>query len=241
MCFLALAYKTLADYAVVVAANRDEFLDRPGTAPQRIRQGIVGGVDLQAGGTWLAVSARGLVAAVTNIGLERPRAEARSRGLLCLDASELAHADAAPELLRAAVAADPYGPFNLLVADARSAQLATWVDGRLAVRRLQPGLCVVGNGPAGGCDEPKLARALALIRPAPDVDQTLRMLTDVCRDHGTGGDGRDALCCHGADRGTLCSSLLALHDTDRWQHRYLHAQGPPCRAPYRDASHLLRA
>jgi len=124
MCFLALAYKTLADYAVVVAANRDEFLDRPGAAPQRIRQGIVGGVDLQAGGTWLAVSARGLVAAVTNIGLERPRAEARSRGLLCLDASELAHADAAPELLRAAVAADPYGPFNLLVADARPTALA---------------------------------------------------------------------------------------------------------------------
>src|SRR5260370_1069870 len=53
-----------------------------------------------------------------------------------------------------------------------------------------------------------------------------------------GGEAPD-VCIHGKDRGTVSSSLLALRQPLS-ESVYLHAQGPPDRAPYEDYSHLLR-
>lgn len=57
------------DAPLVVAANRDERLDRPALAMTVLTEGdprILGGRDEQAGGTWLAVNDRGVVAGLTN-------------------------------------------------------------------------------------------------------------------------------------------------------------------------------
>ena len=53
-----------------MAANRDEFLDRPAEGPalRSSRTGpIVAPRDLEAGGTWVGVSARGVFAGLTNL------------------------------------------------------------------------------------------------------------------------------------------------------------------------------
>ena len=67
MCFLALLHRIVPGHPIVLAANRDESLDRPGLPPSELVPGLWGGRDPRAGGTWLCVNSSGLVAAVANI------------------------------------------------------------------------------------------------------------------------------------------------------------------------------
>ena len=55
MCPIVFAWRPSHDIPLVLAANRDEFYDRPSLplAAWEDAPGIYGGRDLQAGGTWL--------------------------------------------------------------------------------------------------------------------------------------------------------------------------------------------
>jgi len=78
MCTLIVLHRCVPDKPLVVASNRDEFLDRPAEGPAlRVsRTGpIVAPLDLEAGGTWVGVSARGVFAGLTNL---RPTSEEQS-------------------------------------------------------------------------------------------------------------------------------------------------------------------
>jgi uncharacterized protein with NRDE domain len=85
MCLVVLAYKVHAKYPLIVAANRDEFLERPAKplhfwddAPH-----ILAGRDERAGGTWMGLSTAGRFAALTNYrDLKRPEVHGPSRGAL---------------------------------------------------------------------------------------------------------------------------------------------------------------
>ncbi|MBP8822544.1 MAG: NRDE family protein [Flavobacteriales bacterium] len=91
MCLIALAYKVHPHFPLIVAANRDEFLDRP-AEPARFwpeSPHLLAGRDLQAGGTWLGVTRAGRFAAITNHrDMRRPHAPGPSRGLLVKHALE---------------------------------------------------------------------------------------------------------------------------------------------------------
>lgn len=116
MCLVALALGVSERFPLVLASNRDEFYDRP-TAPMHWwdQQPMLAGRDLQGGGTWLGLSARGRLALVTNI--RRPgaqRADAASRGAIV------------PAWLASALATDEFwttlqvphfNGFNLLASD----------------------------------------------------------------------------------------------------------------------------
>ncbi len=68
MCLILFAYRCHPRYSLILAANRDEFYDRP-SAPARFwdtEPEILGGRDLKSGGTWLAVTREGRFAAVVN-------------------------------------------------------------------------------------------------------------------------------------------------------------------------------
>lgn len=117
MCTLLFAVAAHPRYALVVAANRDEFYARPSAAagwwldaPQ-----VFAGRDLQGGGTWLGVTRSGRWAALTNV---RDPSEARlgqrSRGELV---AGFLRADAAPEAYVAAIVGERYAGFNLVVGD----------------------------------------------------------------------------------------------------------------------------
>ena len=61
MCLILFGFKASKDYPIVLAANRDEFYDRP-TAPMsfwREQPSILGGKDLEQGGTWLGINKKG--------------------------------------------------------------------------------------------------------------------------------------------------------------------------------------
>lgn len=68
MCLIFLAVHTHPKYKLVLAGNRDEFYNRK-TAPAQFWEDypqVVGGRDLEAGGTWLGMSREGRIAMVTN-------------------------------------------------------------------------------------------------------------------------------------------------------------------------------
>jgi len=116
MCLIALAWKAHPRYPLIVAANRDEFYERP-TLPAHwwTDAPIFAGRDERGGGTWMGVSRAGRFAALTNVrDPSRQRGDARSRGLLV---SEVL---ADPRPLSDAIASQATGDYNgftLLAAD----------------------------------------------------------------------------------------------------------------------------
>ncbi|RII28976.1 MAG: hypothetical protein CXR31_03655 [Geobacter sp.] len=88
MCLILFAHECHPNYRLILAANRDEFYDRP-TAPAAFWEdepSLLAGRDLKVGGTWFGITATGRLAAITNYrdpAVHRPNAP--SRGLLVSD------------------------------------------------------------------------------------------------------------------------------------------------------------
>jgi uncharacterized protein with NRDE domain len=145
MCLILLALDCHPEYSLVLAANRDEFYDRP-TAPAGFwsdAPGVLGGRDLKAGGTWLAVNRRGRVAAVTNYRQgQRESVAPHSRGHLV---SEFLIGDtgAADFMDRVSREAERYNGFNLLAGDAGGMMYYSNREGR--IRSLKPAIYGLSN------------------------------------------------------------------------------------------------
>ncbi|MFP3343715.1 NRDE family protein [Halomonas sp. SIMBA_159] len=118
MCLITFTWAPGSRYPLRLAGNRDEFHARA-TAPLGAWHDLplLGGRDLEAGGTWLAANRHGVVAALTNVrdtALTTP-ANAPSRGELV--AGVLTSNDPAAWLdALANHHAERYAGFNLLVA-----------------------------------------------------------------------------------------------------------------------------
>jgi hypothetical protein len=132
---------------LLLAGVRDELFDRawqpPGWHwPDHPR--LIGGLDLQGGGTWLAVApAQRRVACVLNArGAMAPEASRRSRGVLPLLAAEQGK-------LENAGLAD-FDPFHLLSAEPERAVMWSWDGRELAERELGPGVHMVVNSGVDG-------------------------------------------------------------------------------------------
>lgn len=121
MCLLVLAWNVHPRYRLVLAANRDEYHERPADALARWPQpDILAGRDRRAGGTWLGLDRTRRFAVVTNFReLQRPRRSAPSRGRLI---PEYLETQQTPEsyLTRLETDAPGYSGFNLLVGDHES-------------------------------------------------------------------------------------------------------------------------
>jgi len=121
MCLIAFAWNAHPRWRLLLAGNRDEAHARP-SAPLA-RWGdlpIVGGRDLEAGGTWLGVGPAGRCAVVTNVRDPRDPQVGASRGLLATDFLAATTGAAVHAAGLASRAAD-YRPFNLLIFDAHDA------------------------------------------------------------------------------------------------------------------------
>jgi uncharacterized protein with NRDE domain len=145
MCLVLLLHDTHPDYRLIVAANRDEFYDRP-TLPAALwpdAPGLVAGRDLRAGGTWLGIDRTGRFAAVTNYRQgQREPAASRSRGHLVSDyligrMSPRAH------IARIQRDAEQYNGFNVIAGDAEE---VVYFSNREGVARvLAPGVYGLSN------------------------------------------------------------------------------------------------
>lgn len=145
MCLVTIAYKTHPDYPLLVAANRDEYHQRPTAAAQFWNEypDLLAGRDLQAGGTWMGITRGGRFAAITNH--RNPHTtplQPRSRGFLTLDF--LRGNTAAPLYLESLnTRAGEYAGFNLLLGDGGELWYLSNIERR--VQQLPPGIYSLSN------------------------------------------------------------------------------------------------
>jgi uncharacterized protein with NRDE domain len=88
MCLIFLSFNQHPDYPLIIAANRDEFYDRPASSMGLWPEypNILAGKDLTGGGTWLGVTKSGHFAMLTNYrDMANLKANAPTRGKLVLD------------------------------------------------------------------------------------------------------------------------------------------------------------
>lgn len=153
MCLIVIAIHSHPDYPLVIAANRDEFYNRP-TAPLSFWEDhpdVLAGRDTQGHGTWLGVNTRGRLAAITNY--RDPfliHAHAKSRGLLVSDF--LTSATASETYLKAiAGSGETYNGFNLIVGDIfdshhqLSPDLWWYSNKKNDILRINPGIHAISN------------------------------------------------------------------------------------------------
>ena len=197
---------------------------------------MIGGRDRSAGGTWMAANPAGLVAAVLNRpGSLGPAPGKRSRGELPLLALEHGSAAAAAAAI-AALPAEEWRPFNMLLADRREGFFLRGTGtGRPEAEPLPAGVSMITAHDPNDLSSPRTARHLPRFRaappPCPDredwsaweallADDTYKLSpAEALRVPPVGGFG------------TVCSSLLALGADGRLLWRF--AAGPAGATPFR--------
>lgn len=180
MCLVVLAIGQSEEYPLILAGNRDEFHARPTQKADwwSDKPNIVGGRDLQAGGTWLALHRSGRYATVTNFRDAQPVLPGfRSRGHLV---TEFLESDLPPLRYLEAIDGAAYAGFNLIVGDIHDAAFLSNRDG--GPRTLPAGLYGLSNelldGPWDKVRRSKGALTELLARNTANESTLLRLLDD---------------------------------------------------------------
>lgn len=210
-----------------IAANRDEMASRTWEPPAEYWPGICGGRDTLAGGTWLALNRSGVMATVLNrTGTLGPAPDKHSRGELPLLALREASAEAATNAI-AKLDAGNYRPFNMVLADARSAWFVRGLGaGHPEATSLPEGVSMITSGEVNDPSLPRITRHLPRFTAAPSTEWGA-MLAD------SSGERAEKLNIPAAENhgfGTICASLLILPRESAPVH--LFAAGPPGTAPF---------
>jgi uncharacterized protein with NRDE domain len=145
MCLLVFAWKVQPEYDLILAANRDEFLNRPARAATFWDEypELLAGMDIIGGGTWLGVTLDGKFSAITNyrdMTIHKP--DAPTRGHLPLDylkgvKAPMAYIDS----IRSD--ADRFNGFNLILGDKNSIWYYSNIED--VPRELGPGIYGLSN------------------------------------------------------------------------------------------------
>ncbi|MGH7924563.1 MAG: NRDE family protein, partial [Candidatus Binatus sp.] len=167
--------------------------------------------------------------------------DARSRGLLCLDALRRRTAAEAAEFA-ARERGSGYNPFNLLIVSRDQAFVAYNRGASIEVVALKPGLHLLSNLDVDDFECPKISASYGKFAALGEREDFQRdpigqraALGMLLADHNTQLDSRsgrpNALCLHLENYGTRSSSLIFMRgDTQEIAHYF--ASGPPCKASY---------
>jgi len=253
MCTIAILVE-VADAPLVIAANRDELYARPTRAPERIVDGIAGGIDELSGGTWLAIRRDGYFAAVTNQRvLEPPPPGLRSRGLAVRELAAAADQDAYVAALEPA----RYASMNLAWGSAERVSIG-YLRHETRTRDIESlgrGVHVLCNDRLGAPGFPRgdrlralidaaLARSTKLADLVPALERALgdrdrvapsdvppsRLSPDLARE-------LTAISIHSPHYGTRSATVAAFAPGRVLV--YDHADGPPDQTPFEDRRGLL--
>jgi hypothetical protein len=242
MCTVILLRRPGHPWPLLLAANRDERLDRawdPPAAWWPDRPGLVAGRDRSGGGSWMGLSG-GVVAAVLNRpGSLGPAPGKRSRGDLPLIALQGRTAEDATAYL-GALDATAWRPFNMVVADAGSAFFLRGLGtGRPEALPLPDGISMVTAHDPNDLTSPRTRRHLPRFRAAPPPDPAADDWAGweaQLADDSTGAEGpgaalnvppRDGF-------GTVSASLVALGAAGGRVWRF--SAGPPAPGGFADVA-----
>lgn len=221
MCTLAALVPAQGHGPIVIAANRDEMLDRPALRLGRHWPGRPwrGGKDALAGGTWAGVHDEGFGVFVLN--RERslgPEPGKRSRGLLALDLLAAGSHEAAE---RHALELSPgdYRPFHAVIASGRGVTGVTGGGGDPArTREAPPGVTLwTASGPNTDASARQVAHRNAFGEAwrrwtdTQDLDSLIaRLEALLAAPPPPGGSPFEAMCIHASERGFGTRSSLVV-------------------------------
>ena len=227
MCLIAFAWQAHPEYSLVVAANRDEWHDRP-AAPAAWwsdHPNVLAGRDLKAGGTWLGITRNGRFAALTNFRDPSDRkADAPTRGNLVSDFL-IGTMSTREYLLSLRERASAFQGFNLLVGDGASLH---YFSSRIGdIIKVPPGVHALSNHtlnePWPKVEKAKSALGAALQGKAPWearqmaiyalLSDTTQAPDDALPDSGVGLDWERVLSpamIVGERYGTRCSTVVCV-------------------------------
>ena len=145
MCLIFISLNNHPNYKLILAGNRDEFYNRKTATANfwKDHQQILGGRDLEAGGTWLAMTKEGKVALVTNYrDPQNINAHAPSRGHLV---SDFLIQDQRPDdyLQNISTNGKKYNGFNLIVG--HPDELWYYSNYKTGIENLSPGFYGLSN------------------------------------------------------------------------------------------------
>lgn len=145
MCLIFISVEDHPRYKLIVAANRDEFYQRKTAAADywQDHPEILGGRDLEAKGTWMAINKNGRIAMVTNYrDIRNIKPTAPSRGALVTD--YLLEAGSPENYLnQLAVKDETYNGYNLIAGNPE--ELWYHSNYKKGVYKLSPGLHGLSN------------------------------------------------------------------------------------------------
>jgi len=144
MCLIVFAYNVHPSYRLVLAANRDEFYERPSSSADFWKDypQVLAGRDLKEGGTWLGITKSGKYAAVTNYrDPSSLKSDSLSRGRLV---SSYLTGNQNPDkyLKNISSQVDKYDGFNLLLGDDNNLFV---FSSRSDMQKLKPGIYGLSN------------------------------------------------------------------------------------------------
>jgi uncharacterized protein with NRDE domain len=175
MCLVALAIDQNRRFPLVIASNRDEFFNRP-TAPLAWWKPapdaptVLGGRDLESGGTWLGLTAAGRLALLTNVrngAKQDPNAPSRGKVVTDWLAADQSTGDF---WMRTALSG--YNGFNLIAADFARGDCFWASNLHASPRRLDRGLYGLSNGDLDA-PWPKVESLKAGLRAAVGADASV--------------------------------------------------------------------
>ncbi len=146
MCLLLFSFNKHPEYPIILAANRDEFFERPTEAASFWHDcpSMLAGRDLHKGGTWMGVNKDGRIAAVTNYREpSQNKPDAISRGSLVSDYLK-GNESAEDYIQKVMLQSNAYDEFNFLVGDKQSLLFFSSLEDEY--QTLKPGLYGISNG-----------------------------------------------------------------------------------------------
>lgn len=249
--------------ATLIAANRDEFYDRPASGPTLLHTAppIVGGRDEREGGTWLGLTPSGLFMALTNQRSFATRDDSlRSRGTLVLEALAEGSLEGVTRHL-GRIDPSTYNEFNLIFGDGNRLCAAYGRRGArtVEIETLDAGVHVLCNDRLGSAEFPKADEARERVAAiAPDAWARIKpKLVEVLSDDSLPSPSSvpplppgapfdreiarhlQAICVKTPLYGTVSSTIAAVSAGRVEQYQF--SEGPPSDGSFEDMTRLIRS
>jgi len=234
MCSVLLLRQVLVDAPLAVFFVRDEDLGRGGGEAE-VRAdlpGVLAPRDPRAGGTWIGLSSHGFVAGLVNRRDDPLPPGAASRGRLMLEMLAAAGAEQALSVAASVASRRVHGGCRIF---AGSAGGLAWIDvpaggPAAAPQPMEDGVWLLRHRHG-----PEAAPAEFAPHRAEHAAEWFARATAIVAAHEPTAD---ALCRHGARRGSVDATQAAIGRDGRplW---FRHRQGPPCGGPFEDSLRLL--
>ncbi len=231
MCTVIVYHDPGAFISLVVAANRDEYLNRPSETPAMRDEefGILAPRDVKRGGSWIGINKFGVLVALTNR-IDVPARRGRiSRGAVVMQTLRHRSAQQSFEYAQTFHPTD-VSEFHLVVTDAKDLFLLKSDGEKFEPSHEAPGLLVVSNHGCGRLDAPGDSRRVGNVlrywqanypNGAPQTHERLAELLDIHDDDRYGTCVFDPA----NDYGTKSSSIIVrVNGTHGPMWRYFHRE-----------------